>query len=93
MTEADKIIEAAARAAQGHQQHQQPGVPPSPVPMSVQVTTVRGSEGQNLVALILHTPQGQSVFFFDPEGAATLGKALEDSSRISRSGLEVARFS
>lgn len=87
--EADKILEAAARIAQQQGQAQPSGVQPTPVPMSVQMTTARGGDGQSYVLLVIQTPVGQNVFFFDPDGAENIAKGLEKSAVLARTGLEI----
>lgn len=90
----DMILKAAAEAAMQAQDplSQQPqGVTPSPVPMTLQLTTVQDTQGNKYVVLIIQHPMGQSVLHFDPDGADQIAEGLKNTARLARTGLEIAR--
>ena len=76
----DDILRRAAEAAQQVQTPQ--GVQPAPSPMSVQVAQM----GQYVVLVIQHSV-GQSVFFFEPEGAEKIADNIKSVARMARTGL------
>lgn len=90
----DSIIEAAARFAQQMpQEPMQPNVvQPQPVPMSIQLLQRQATDGAKYVVLIINHLTGQSVYHFDPDGAESIGDALKDAARVSRTGLEIPKF-
>jgi len=77
----------AAKQAQGQPQNNM--VPPMPVPMSVQLTSGQGMNGEKFVILVLQTPVGQHVYHFDPDAAERLAEGLAHSARVAKTGLEV----
>lgn len=85
----DKILEMAARAASQSQEPQ--GVQPSPVPMTIQVSVAQDMSGNKFVVLIVNHPVGTSVYHLHPDGAESISKALADTARLARTGLEIAR--
>jgi hypothetical protein len=91
----DMILKQAAEAAMQVQdpfQQQQPqGVVPSPVPMTLQMTTVQDMQGNKYVVLIIQHPMGQTVLHFDPDGAEQIAEGLKNTARLARTGLEIAR--
>ena len=93
--EGQQLIDAAAKFAKQQAQHHPPqpaGVMPQPVPMSVQVGQSTGPDGKPLVMLILQTPVGQGVYFFDPDGANQIAAAITDAARVAKTGLEIPRM-
>lgn len=88
----DSILRAAAEAAeQMNEQPAVPGVSPQPVPTSVQLSTARNPQGNDLVVLVLSTPVGQNVYFFDTEAAEKIADGIKETARFARTGLEIAR--
>jgi hypothetical protein len=57
--------------------------------MSIQISQAQDNTGQQLVVLVLSHAVGQSVFFFDAEGAERLGEKLKDIARTARTGLTI----
>lgn len=89
----EAILKAAAEAARTHNgQTQAMGVPPQPVPLSVQMGTAQDGSGQKYVVFIIMSPVGQHVFHFDPDAAENVAKGLSESARLARTGLEIARM-
>ena len=90
----DQILKAAAEAAQGMQNGAMnvPPIQPQPVPMSMQIQSAQGADGKQFVVLVTYTPMGQTILFFDPEGAERIGQGLIDTARVARTGLEIPRF-
>lgn len=92
MSDQETILKAAAEAAM--QQQQQPPqpqiIPPSPVPMTIQMMTTQGQDGK-LVVLVFNHSLGQSVYHFTPEGAELVAEGLNNTARLARTGLEIAR--
>lgn len=92
MLDQDTILKAAAEAAMREQgQPLQQAVPPQPVPMTVQLSTVQDIEGNKFVVLIINHPLGQSVYHFTPEGADQISEGLKQAAGLSKSGLHIAR--
>ncbi len=88
----DSILRAAAQAAEQMNGHPPaPQVSPQPVPTAVQLTTTQSPSGDKFVVVMISTPTGQSVYFFDPESADKIADALKETARLSRTGLEIAR--
>lgn len=88
----EEILRQAAEAAKHLQNQPVPqGVPPQPVPVSVQLSVV--DHGPNkLIALVIMSPTGQNVFFFEPDGAERVAEALTDAARQAKTGLEIPNF-
>ena len=88
----DEILRQAAEAAKQMQNQPVPqGVPPQPVPISVQLSVV--DHGPNkLVAMVIMSPTGQSIFFLEPDGAERVASALDDAARQAKTGLEIPNF-
>lgn len=89
----DHILRVAAEAAeQMNGSHQPaPGIIPQPLPTSVQLSSSRDGSGNKFVVMTLTTPNGQSFYFFDPESADRIADGLKETSRLARTGLEIAR--
>lgn len=90
----EAILQAAAEAAKNMNSSPDEAVaqtvPPQPVPLSVQVTTTQ--QPSKFVVLVINTPVGQSVYFFDPDGAEKVANAVLDAARQARTGLEIPRI-
>lgn len=89
----DSILRAAVQAAEQMDGNQRPGpaIPPQPVPTAVQLSTVQSPSGEKFVVISITTPVGQSIYFIDPESADKMADGLKETSRLSRTGLEIAR--
>lgn len=88
----DSILRAAVQAAeQMDGSHQPQGIPPQPVPTSIQIASTRDAQGNKYVVATLMTPVGQNVYFFDPDTADKIAEGLKESARLARTGLEIAR--
>ena len=89
----DSILKAAAEAAEQMNGNSQPApqVSPQPVPTAIQLSSTRTSSGDKFVVVMISTPVGQNVYFFDPESADKIADALKETARLSRTGLEIAR--
>lgn len=87
----ENILRAAAEAAQHMDRNPQPGIMPQPVPTAVQLSSIKGGDGRSFVMITLSTPVGQNVFFFDPESAEKIADGLKETTRLARTGLEIAR--
>jgi hypothetical protein len=92
MDERDQILKAAAEAAKSQMGAvpQQAVVQPQPVPMSIQLSTMQDINGTKFVVMNVLTPLGQTVLFFDPNGAETVAENLKQTARLARTGLEIA---
>lgn len=90
----EEMVRAAVEAAE-HTNGQSggmasQGVPPQPVPLSVQLTTVTHGV-EKFVVLMITSPVGQHVYFLDPDGAEKVADAILDAARTVRTGLEIPR--
>jgi len=54
-------------------------IQPSPLPQTVQIFGGRAEDGQSIVQLIFHTPQGSSFFFLDERSATWLRDKLTEN--------------
>lgn len=88
----ETILKAAAEAAMRQQSEAPQGVMPSPVPMSLQMTSVQDpSTGMKYVVLIVQHPMGQTILHFDADGAEKVAEGLKNTAMLARTGLEIAR--
>lgn len=80
-----KQAEELATAAPQEQQQPTP-VPFGPVPMTWNLSQVQSSNG-SLVVITVQTPQGNNIFFLDPNLAKQLAEAISKMSTMASTGL------
>lgn len=85
----EKILKAAAQAAEQMHTGPQIAIQPQPVPLAVQVGQGQLPDGSLAVVLIMQTPVGQNVFFLPAENAKAVAAAIERIATMSGSGLVV----
>lgn len=87
----ETILRQAAEAAQSMQMPQPQGVQPAPSPLSMNLAHGRDEAGRTFVVLTVQHLSGQNVFFLDTDSAEALGAKLQETARLARTGLEIAR--
>lgn len=87
MSDAD-LVQKAVLAAQQAPQQPQRQIPFGPVPMSWNISQAQSSGGTVVVVLVA-TPEGDKVFFLQPDMAKQIGEAILKQGSLAETGLIV----
>lgn len=82
-----ELVEQAVQAATQAPPVSSRAVPYAPVPMSWNISQAKTNEGQPVVVIQIQTPEGDKVFFVQPDIGKQLGEALVRFSSAADSGL------